>query len=165
MSDIMKAFQECLNSDLPCQEIIRKMNNLSKYEIIEGINEEEINTEFFTFCSRYFVEELTSFSKKEKFVACNRTIFKLSHQIVSKESIYKENKYFQQLKLFYQTFFFYEYSAENETNNFTFFIKLTEYLVEPKVYEIYLLNIGKIILGEKNDSKLVEILFSKDTSK
>ena len=33
----MKAFQECLNSDLPCQEIIRKMNNLSKYEIIEGI--------------------------------------------------------------------------------------------------------------------------------
>ena len=163
MSDIMKAFQECLNSDLPCQEIIRKMNNLSKYKIIEGINEEEINTEFFTFCSRYFVEELTSFSKKEKFVACNRTIFKLSHQIVSKESIYKENKYFQQLKLFYQTFFFYEYSAENETNNFTFFIKLTEYLVEPKVYEIYLLNIGKIILGEKNDSKLVEILFSKDT--
>ena len=56
----MKAFQECLNSDLPCQEIIRKMNNLSKYKIIEGINEEEINTEFFTFCSRYFVEELKS---------------------------------------------------------------------------------------------------------
>jgi len=90
-------------------------------------------------------------------------MFNLSHYILSLQKEKEKNISFKQLELFYQTFFFYEFNEEDETNNFTFYKIFPENLVDQNKYETYLFNIGFAILSKNYNTNLIEILFSKET--
>ncbi len=46
MKDFIKAFEECLNSNFSCNDIILKLQNLSKYSINQKIGEFELINKF-----------------------------------------------------------------------------------------------------------------------
>ena len=160
MSKTIKLFEECLKSNWSCDEVYQKMNKISKYKLSSEINEMKLIQLFFAYVSKYFKEELESFGQ---LILCNDTIFQVSHKIISQKSEYKDNKFFERLELFYHTFFFCEFFEENESNDYTFYINLSEELIKLDIYEKYLFNIGFIILSQKDYSILLEALFSKDT--
>ena len=161
----MEIFQGCLKSVNPCDKVMEEMKKVSKIEINKNINEEQINIMFFNFCKNNFIAKYMSFLKKDKKHSefCNENIFKLSHYIISFKKEDTEEICYKQLELFYQTFFFYEFSKDNETNNFTFYKPFPENLVEQNEYETYLFNIGKAILGINYKNNLIQILFSEET--
>ena len=160
MSNIIKAFEECLNSSLSCEEVYQKMNKISGYKLLSEIDELAIINLFVKYILAHFKEELSAFKNLEY---SNETVFKLSQQIMSHKAKYKENKFFERLELFYQTFFFYEFFEDNESNDYTFYMKLSEELIKPDIYEKYLFNIANIILSPKDYAILLDILFSSDT--
>ena len=168
MSDFIKAFEECLNSNFSCNDIILKLQNLSKYSINQKIGEFELINKFMKFSAKHFLSELSSVEinrKQDNFIAQSKDLFNISHMIITNKEKYKNNSNYEKIELFYHTFFFSEFSDENETNDFTFFYKLSDDYTNAKKVEIYLFNIGLIILSEEIDfkSKLIEALFSKDT--
>ena len=160
MSNIIEAFEECLNSNRSCEEVYQRMNKISEFKLHPEINELKLIKLFLICIKTYFKEELDSFKQLE---LCNELVFKLSQKIMSHKAKYKENEFYERLELFYQTFFFYEFSEDNESNDYTFYTKLSEHLIEPDIYKKYLLNIGDIILSQKDYSMLINILFSSDT--
>ena len=111
MSENLKAFKECLNSNWPCDIIKEKMSKLSKYKLNEAINEEKIFTTFMFYCTEYFEDEVKKFSRSsEKHnTRSNENIFKLSHQIISNKAMYKNNLSCDSIELFYRTFFLLNY--------------------------------------------------------
>ena len=84
-----------------------------------------------------------------------KNMFNLSHYILSLQKEKEKNISFKQLELFYQTFFFYEFNEEDETNNFTFDKIFPENLVDQNKYETYLFNIGFAILSKNYNNNLI----------
>ena len=168
MSDFIQAFEECLNSNFSCDDILLKLQNLSSYSINQKIGEAEVINKFMEFSTKHFLNELLSVEiniKDGNFIAQSKDLFNISHMIITNKEKYKNNINYEKIELFYHTFFFSEFSEENETNDFTFFYKLSDDYTDAKKVELYLFNIGLIILSEEIDfkSKLIEALFSKDT--
>ena len=168
MTDFILAFEECLNSNFSCNNIILKLQNLSSYSINQKIGEVELINKFMKFSAKHFINEFFSVKITRKhcnFIAQSEDLFNISHMIITNKEKYKNNINYEKIELFYHTFFFSEFSEENETNDFTFFYKLSDDYTDAKKVEIYLFNIGLIILSEEIDfkSKLIEALFSKDT--
>ena len=168
MTDFILAFEECLNSNFSCDDILLKLQNLSSYSINQKIGEAEVINKFMDFSTKHFLNELLSVEiniKDGNFIAQSKDLFNISHMIITNKEKYKNNINYEKIELFYHTFFFSEFSEENETNDFTFFYKLSDDYTDAKKVEIYLFNIGLIILSEEIDfkSKLIEALFSKDT--
>ena len=168
MTDFIIAFEECLNSNFSCDDILLKLQNLSSYSINQKIGEAEVINKFMDFSTKHFLNELLSVEiniKDGNFIAQSKDLFNISHMIITNKEKYKNNINYEKIELFYHTFFFSEFSDENETNDFTFFYKLSDDYTDAKKVEIYLFNIGLIILSEEIDfkSKLIEALFSKDT--
>ena len=168
MTDFIIAFEECLNSNFSCDDILLKLQNLSSYSINQKIGEAEVINKFMDFSTKHFLNELLSVEiniKDGNFIAQSKDLFNISHMIIANKEKYKNNINYEKIELFYHTFFFSEFSDENKTNDFTFFYKLSDDFTDAKKVETYLFNIGLIILSEEIDfkSKLIEALFSKDT--
>ena len=159
MSNIIKAFEECLNSNKSCEEVYQTMNKISGYKLLPEINELKLIQLFVLCVKKYFKEELKAYKQLD---LCNESVFKLSQQIISNKVKYKENEYFETLEFFYQTFFFREFFEDNQSNDYTFYMNLPEDLIQSDEYEKYLFNIGYIILSKKDYSILVDVLFSSD---
>ena len=161
----METFKKCLESDYSCDKVIEEMQRVSKIKVNKNIDEEQINHIFFKFCSVNFTDKFLSFVKsdKEHTDICNENIFKLSQYILSNKKENDGKICTNQLELFYQTFFFYEFNKDNETNDFIFYKRFPENVVEQDEYETYLFNIGKIIFDSNYKNDLIEILFSEDT--
>ena len=60
MSEIIKKFEECLNSDISCDKIYDKMKAISKYKINKSLSEENIFNSAFDIFIRKFNDELLS---------------------------------------------------------------------------------------------------------
>lgn len=168
MSEIVKTFENFLKSNLSCDIINEKMKKLSKYKLDEEKNEEKINYVFMDYCSTDFYDEILSIDRsnnENKFLLYNEKLFKISHQIIINKEKNKDKSSYESIELFYQTFFFYEFSKENNTNDFTFYTKkIPENLINQGKYETYLFNIGCAILSQKDkEQKLMEILFCEET--
>ena len=152
----METFQECLKSVNSCDKVIEEMQKVSKIDIDKNFDEGQFNNMFFKFCKDNFFDKYISFLEKNgnHLDICNEIIFKLSHYILSyKNKIAEaENMCYKQLELIYQTFFFYEFTNNNETNNFTFYNQFPENLVEQNEYETYLLNNSNFIF--RRDSSI-----------
>ena len=163
----METFQECLKSVNSCDKVIEEMQKVSKIDIDKNFDEGQFNNMFFKFCKDNFFDKYISLLEKNgnHLDICNDNIFILSHHILSyKNKIAEaENICYKQLELLYQTFFFYEFNINNETNNFTFYNQFPENLVEQNEYETYLLNIGKAILDLNYKNYIIQILFSEET--
>ena len=161
----METFQECLKSVNSCDKVIEEMQKVSKIDIDKNFDEGQFNNMFFKFCKDNFFDKFISFLTKNgnDLEVCNENIFKLSHYILSYKNKNDENICYKQLELIYQTFFFYEFTNNNETNNFTFYNQFPENLVEQNEYETYLLNIGKAILDLNYKNYIIQILFSEET--
>ena len=170
MPEIVKSFENCLNSNLSLDIINETMNKLSKYKLNKEIDEKNINFAFMIYCSNHFSSEMLSIDKKYnnnvQYSLCNEKLFEISHLIIKNKEKYNNNSYYESIELFYQTFFFYEFSEENKTENFTFYKKISENLIKQEDYDTYLYNIGNAILKNKiNEKELLEILFSEETPK
>ena len=166
MSVILKEFKDCLDSNLSCDEINEKMKSISKYKINQSLTEENIFDFILQIFQKYFFDELVSLSLNNKdgqIKFSHENLFKICHQIVTKKEKYKENELYSNIELFYKTFYFLEINTDNETNDFTFFYQCYDGSLISKDIEIYLYNIGDIILNEKSDSNFIEILFSEVT--
>ena len=157
----METFQECLKSINSCDKVIEEMQNVSKIDIDKNFDEGQFNNMFFKFCKDNFFDKYISLLEKNgnHLDICNENIFKLSHHILSYKIADTENICYKQLELLYQTFFFYEFNINNETNNFTFYNQFPENLVEQNEYETYLLNNSNFIFG-RNSSISQEYYFS-----
>ena len=164
MSEIVEALEKYLQSNLSCDEINGGMNKLSKYKLNKTISEEEIIFIFNKFCSDYFPEEVKEHNKKMKgrnFIMSNEEIFEMSTIIIKNKNKYENKCFYKSIELFYKTFFYIQIFEENEANDFTFYISLSEHLIDKNNYETYLFNIGNALLDQKDQNKhLIEILFS-----
>lgn len=166
MSEIIKKFEECLNSDISCDKIYDKMKAISKYKINKSLSEENIFNSAFDIFIRKFNDELLSIpfnNTRGQIRLSHDNLFKVCHNIVIKKEKYKGNEFYDIIVLFYQTFYFIEIDEENKSNDFTFYNKLFDGSIISKDVEIYIFNIGEIILNKNKDYKFIEILFSGDT--
>ena len=165
MSEIEKEFKNNLISNKSCDEVYKELSKLSKNKLrLENIESTFINY-FLLYSKQYFknaILELFSDKNKRNIEISPETVFKISYHIMKNKNKY-DNKYLEKIRLLYDTLFFMGFSEEDETNDFTFYKDLPKYLISPKDYEAYLLNIGIAILSENNNEKLLEILFSEET--
>ena len=135
MTDFILAFEECLNSNFSCDDILLKLQNLSSYSINQKIGEAEVINKFMDFSTKHFLNELLSVEiniKDGNFIAQSKDLFNISHMIIANKEKYKNNINYEKIELFYHTFFFSEFSDENETNDFTFFYKLSDDYTDAK---------------------------------
>ena len=165
MSATIEAFQKSFQSSYSCDEVIKKMQKVSKIKLDKDFNEEQFNKLFFGFCTNNFKNQSILFflGDKDHLDVCNENIFNLSHYLLTNKKDNENKIYYSQIKLLYQTFFFFQYDKTNKANNFSFYEKFPENLVELNEYEIYILNIGKAMLGSNYRNDLIEILFSEET--
>ena len=166
MSEIIKKFEECLNSDISCDKIYDKMKAISKYKINKSLSEENIFNSAFDIFIRKFNDELLSIpfnNTRGQIRLSHDNLFKVCHNIAIKKEKYKGNEFYDIIVLFYQTFYFIEIDEENKSNDFTFYNKLFDGSIISKDVEIYIFNIGEIILNKNKDYKFIEILFSEIT--
>ena len=165
MSEIEKEFKNNLISNKSCDEVYKELSKLSKNKLrLENIESTFINY-FLLYSKQYFknaILELFSDKNKRNIEISPETVFKISYHIMKNKNKY-DNKYLEKIRLLYDTLFFMGFSEEDETNDFTFYKDLPKYLISPKDYEAYLLNIGIAILSENNNEKLLEMLFSEET--
>ena len=108
MSDFIKAFEECLNSNFSCNNIILKLQNLSSYSINQKIGEVELINKFMKFSAKHFLSELSSVEinrKQDNFIAQSKDLFKISHIIITNKEKYKNNINYEKIELFYHIFF------------------------------------------------------------
>ena len=166
MSEIIKTFSECLHSELTCKEILEKMKSVCKYEINQGFNEKSIIELFISICVINFNDVIKNIYPN--FGTANphfssQDIFKISHLIIKNEIKYMKNPYYKTIEFLYQTFFFYEFNDENQSNDFTFFLFINENTqqIDPDLYTSYLFNIGHAILTKEKDEKFINMLFSE----
>ena len=166
MSEIIKEFEDCLNSDLSCDEIYDKMKAVSKYKINKSLSEESIfNLAIGIFIKKFYNELLSiSFNNSSGQIGLSHdNLFEVCHNIVMNKEKYEGNEFYDIIVSFYQTFYFFEINKENKSNDFTFYTRLFDGSTISKDVEIYLFNIGEIILNKNKDNKYIEILFSDDT--
>lgn len=167
MSEIEKAFKKYLKSDLPCDSVKNIMNELSKYSLNPKINGEVFIREFFKYCQKNFLDEIIEYKKNDNIKEINLSVeevFKISHHIIINHKGNSEKKKpFERIECIYKTFFFIELDKNNETNDFTFFLDMPKHLIKEEEYELYLLNMGMIILSPEDSLPLLEILFSVET--
>ena len=166
MSEIIKEFENYLNSDLTCDEIYDKMKTVSKYKINKNISEENIFNLAFNIVIKNFYNELFSISfnnSSGQIGLSHDNLFNVCHNIVINKEKYEGNEFYDIIFSFYQTFYFLEINKENKSNDFTFYTPLFDGSIISNDIEIYLFNIGEIILKKNKDYKFIEILFSEDT--
>ena len=167
MSEIEKAIKGYLKTNLSCDSVNEGMNKLSKYSLDKKINEELFIKSFIEYCIKYFLDEIIEFqrnNKTDKIELSVEEIFKLSHQIlINHEGNLENKKPYERILLLYKTFFFIELDENNETNDFTFYLNLPKHLIKEEDYELYMLNIGMIILNSEDSLQLIEVLFSLET--
>ena len=167
MSKIRKAFQKYLNSDIPCDSVKKAMNGLSKYSLNQKINEEIFIREFFKYCQKNFLNEIIEYQKSKKIKEITLSVeevFNFSHYIlINHKANFENKKAYERIEFIYKTFFFIELDKNNETNDFTFFSNIPRHLIKEEEYELYLLNIGMIILSPEESLPLIEVLFSVET--
>jgi hypothetical protein len=166
MSEIIKTFSECLHSELTCKEILEKMKSVCKYEINQGFDEKSIIELFISICFINFNDVIKNIYPN--FGTANphfssQDIFKISHLIIKNKIKYMKNPYYKTIEFLYQTFFFYEFNDENQSNDFTFFLFINENTqqIDPDLYTSYLFNIGHAILTKEKDEKFINMLFSE----
>ena len=166
MSEIIKTFSECLHSELTCKEILEKMKSVCKYEINQGFDEKSIIELFIGICFINFNDVIKNIYPN--FGTANphfssQDIFKISHLIIKNKIKYMKNPYYKTIEFLYQTFFFYEFNDENQSNDFTFFLFINENTqqIDPDLYTSYLFNIGHAILTKEKDEKFINMLFSE----
>ena len=167
MSDkIIEVFNECLKSDLSCDDIYEKIKKVSQYKINKSIVEKDIFDLFFKSISssRDFLDVLKKFSNEYfNFDLSHENVFGICNLIVNNERKYKRNEFYKNIVLFYKTYYFFEIAEDNESNDFTFYATMPDGSKLPKEFEIYLFNIGFAILKKESDSMFLKILFSEDT--
>ena len=166
MSKLEHQFKNYLESNLSCDQVNEEMKKLSKYKFLKKNIEKKFIELFMDFCVKNFSDEILELfpnNKGNNLELCIDNLFKISHNILINKDKYKDNIYFETIQLLYQTFFFIEFTEENETNDCTFYIGLPKHVIKPKDYENYLYSIGIAILNQANNSKLLEILFSSKT--
>ena len=166
MSEIIKEFENYLNSDLTCDEIYDKMKTVSKYKINKNISEENIFNLAFNIVIKNFYNELFSISfnnSSGQIGLSHDNLFNVCHNIVINKEKYEGNEFYDIIFSFYKTFYFLEINKENKSNDFTFYTPLFDGSIISNDIEIYLFNIGEIILKKNKDYKFIEILFSEDT--
>ena len=123
MTEIMKTFEICLKSEMTCKEILDKMNSVCNYEINQNFDENSLIQLFLKTCAENFYDEfedIYSDPKKEVLQFSSEDIFQISHQIIKNKEKYEKNSFYESIEFFYQTFFFYEFTDENESNDFIF---------------------------------------------
>ena len=142
MSEIIKTFSECLHSELTCKEILEKMKSVCKYEINQGFDEKSIIELFISICFINFNDVIKNIYPN--FGTANphfssQDIFKISHLIIKNKIKYMKNPYYKTIEFLYQTFFFYEFNDENQSNDFTFFLFINENTqqIDPALYTSY----------------------------
>ena len=162
---IIEVFNDCLKSDLSCDEIYEKIQKLSQYKINKSIVEEDIFNLFFKSMtrSRDFLDALNKFSNEYNFTLSHKNVFGVCNLIVNNERKYKSNEFYKNIVLFYKTYYFFEIAEDNKSNDFTFYVTMPDGSKLPKEFEIYLFNIGSAILKKESDSMFLKILFSEDT--
>ena len=167
MSDkIIEVFNECLKSDLSCDDIYEKMKTVSQYKINKSIAEKDIFYLFFNSIkrSRDFLEVLKKFTDEYlNFDLSHENVFGICNLIVNNERKYESNEFYKNIVLFYKTYYFFEIAEDNESNDFTFYATMPDGSKLPKEFQIYLFNIGSAILKKESDSMFLKILFSEDT--
>ena len=169
MTEIMKTFEICLKSEMTCKEILDKMKSACNYEINQNFDENSLIQLFLKTCAENFYDEfedIYSDPKKEVLQFSSEDIFQISHQIIKNKEKYEKNSFYESIEFFYQTFFFYEFTDENESNDFTFFWPMSgdkEQIAADDLYTKYLFNIGKAILTKEKNEKFIEMLFSETT--
>ena len=166
MSEIIKEFEDCLNSNLSCDKVYDKIKAVSKYKINKSLSEESIFNSAFNIFIKKFYDELLSIPFKNSSGQIQLThdnLFNVCHNIVINKEKYEGNEFYDIIVSFYQTFYFLEIDKENTSDDFTFYNKLFDGSIISKDVEIYLFNIGDIILNKNKDYKFIEILFSEDT--
>jgi len=165
MTKLENKFKSFLDSNSTCDKVNEEMNKLSKYELNMELNEEKFTNSFFGFCEKHFFNEVKSLSSNNQtgIKLCAPNVFLLAHKIMNNKDKYKENIYFETIHSIYQVFFFIEFSKENGANDYTFYENPPLHVIKEKDYEVYLFNIGVALLNQKNNSELLEILFSSKT--
>ena len=165
MTELENKFKSFLDSNLTCDKVNEEMNKLSKYELNMELNEDKFTHAFFGFCEKHFYKEIESLLSENQtgIELCAPNVFLLSHKIMNNKDKYKDNIYFETIESLYQVFFFIEFSKENISDDYTFYEKPPLHVIKKKDYEVYLFNIGVALLNQKNNSELLEILFSSKT--
>ena len=100
MTDFILAFEECLNSNFSCNNIILKLQNLSSYSINQKIGEVELINKFMKFSAKHFLNELLSveINIKDGNIAQSKDLFNISHMIITnKEKVRFYNSSFSNI--------------------------------------------------------------------
>ena len=161
--NVIKVFEECLNSNLSCDDVYNKMKQTAVFKINKNVEEKMLFSSFFLVISKYFPDVLKMFTNdKLQIEFSHKNVFGITKQIAVGREKYKKNNYYKEIVLFYKTFYFCEIIEKDESNDFTFYVPMPDGSELPKEFEIYLLNIGLAIL-KKNSVLMFQILFSEDT--
>ena len=165
MSDkIIEVFNECLNSDLSCDDIYDKIKQVYRFKLDKNIEEKNIFYLVFHVISKYFLVVLKMFAnEKLDFDLSHENLFGICNLIANNGEQYKNNEYYKNIVLFYKTYYFFEITKENKSNDFTFNVSMPDGSKLSKEFETYLFNIGFAILKKESDSMFLKILFSEDT--
>ena len=112
MSATIEAFQKSLQSSYSCDEVIKEMQKVLKIKLDKDFNEEQFNKLFFGFCTNNFKNQSILFflGDKDHLDVCNENIFNLSHYLLTNKKDNEDKIYYSQIKLLYQTFFFFQYA-------------------------------------------------------
>lgn len=161
---VIEVFNECLNSNLSCDGAYEKMKQAFKFKINKNVKEEMLFYLFFYVIAKNFPSVLKMFANdKLQIEYSHKNVFGISKEIANNGEKYKKNNYYKEIVLFYKTFYFYEITKNDESNDFTFYVKMPDGSELPKEFEIFLLNIGLAILKKESVPVFLKILFSEDT--
>ena len=161
---VIEVFNECLNSNLSCDDAYKKMKQTVKFKLNKNVKEEMLFNLFFNVISKNFPSVLKMFANdKLQIEYSHKNVFGISKEIANNGEKYKKNNYYKEIVLFYKTFYFYEITKNDESNDFTFYVKMPDGSELPKEFEIFLLNIGLAILKKESVPVFLKILFSEDT--
>ena len=145
--NVIKVFEECLNSNLSCDDVYNKMKQTAVFKINKNVEEKMLFSSFFLVISKYFPDVLKMFTNdKLQIEFSHKNVFGISKQIAVGGEKNKKNNYYKEIVLFYKTFYFCEIIEKDESNDFTFYVPMPDGSELPKEFEIYLLNIGLAIL-------------------
>lgn len=143
MTDFILAFEECLNSNFSCDDILLKLQNLSSYSINQKIGEAEVINKFMEFSTKHFLNELLSVEiniKDGNFIAQSKDLFNISHMIITNKEKYKNNINYEKIELFYHIFFLVNFQMKMKLMILHFFINYQMIIqIQKKLNYIYLI--------------------------
>jgi hypothetical protein len=143
MTDFILAFEECLNSNFSCDDILLKLQNLSSYSINQKIGEDEVINKFMEFSTKHFLNELLSVEiniKDGNFIAQSKDLFNISHMIITNKEKYKNNINYEKIELFYHIFFLVNFQMKMKLMILHFFINYQMIIqIQKKLNYIYLI--------------------------